>query len=127
MTFNTAKLMIFTSLVSLQTLDATNAADRLSTASLKPLQALTFENGEEHGVTYFVHENNQCKVVLTVALKSGDDDMSSFAATRFETSIPGGKGSRFQTSSGKAIEFVCSADSQALTVRGEESIAGASK
>ena len=77
---------------------------------IKPVQGVSFHVGTKHAVAYFLNDNHGCKLVLTLA-----DDAS--APSRFEAAIEAGKSTRYQITEGKALEFACQADGQAMDIK----------
>jgi hypothetical protein len=83
------------------------------TLTMKPLAGISFDIGAKRAVSYFSSQNNQCKLVLTMADESSD---AHFTVTRFEASVGAGKATRYTSSEGKVVDFACAADAQAMTV-----------
>jgi hypothetical protein len=77
--------------------------------NLKPLQGISFHAGSKDAVVYFLSENGTCKFVLTSADKDAQPN-------RIEAAIAGGESSRYQLAEGNALEAVCHADAQAMTI-----------
>jgi hypothetical protein len=94
---------------------AVQAADTSSVLTMKPLHGISFDAGAERAVSYFTSKAEQCQLVLTMAEAPRSDD--SFTSTRFETSVPAGKVTHFNSAQGNSIEFSCAADAQAMTAR----------
>lgn len=92
------------------------AEELSSTKIMKPIHGISFDVGSKRAVSYFLSENGQCKLVLTLADPPKWDDISTFTATRFEATIPGGKATRFHSSESKSHEFACHPNAQAMSV-----------
>jgi uncharacterized low-complexity protein len=115
----------FTGLLALANAGAAQADEASSALTMKPLHGVSFDVGAERAVSYFVSENSQCKLVVTLAGAPNWDDKGSFTATRFEAAILAGKATRYLSSEGKAFEFACAADAQAMNVKQVEQVAAA--
>lgn len=87
----------------------------------KPIQGLSFDAGQKHGVGYFLSEAGTCKLVLTLASNQGDPQ--DFTVTRYETAIPAGQITRYTSQEGKAFEFGCQARAETMTFKPLSSIA----
>lgn len=94
---------------------ALQAAGASSVLTMKPLHGVSFDVGTGRAVSYFLNDNGQCKLVLTLAEASDWDDPSRFAATRFETTISAGSATHYNPAHGNAVEFACASDAQAMT------------
>jgi hypothetical protein len=88
-----------------------------SAVTMSPMKGISFELGAEHAVSYFVSENDQCKVVLTHAGEPNWND-ATFMATRFEATIDAGKTTRYVSSDGHAIDFECQPNAQSVSIHG---------
>lgn len=87
--------------------------------AVKPLQGISFEYGDEHGVGYFVNDNGVCGLVLTLAAGSELAPSSpGFTSRRIETRIDPTKSFRFYSSNGKILEFSCGSHAQSVHVTG---------
>ena len=99
----------------------THASARLlanpAAITMSPLNAYSFEIGDERAVTYFLSDNGQCKLVHTQARKPDWKD-ETFTATRFEATIDAGKAARYVSSDGSAIDFECRPDARSVSIRG---------
>jgi hypothetical protein len=69
--------------------------------TMKPLQGWSFHSGTKHAVAYFQTESSSCRLVVI----SADD--ASYAPTRYEAALEGGKSTSYQMSEGKLIVFTC--------------------
>ena len=84
--------------------------------TIKPLQGLSFDAGQKHGIGYFLSNANTCKLVLTLADSATQDDQQGFTAARYEAAVPAGQNTRY-TSEGHTFEFGCQANAQAMTFK----------
>jgi hypothetical protein len=84
--------------------------------TFKPLQGLSFDAGNKHGVGYFLSNSNTCKLVLTLADSANQDDQQGFTAARYEAAVPAGQNTRY-TSEGHTFEFGCQASAEAMTFK----------
>lgn len=101
------------------------AADLSSGLTLKPLHGISFDLGTRRAVGYFLNDDGQCKLVLTLAEAPDRSDVSRFAATRFEAAIRPGKATRYDSTEGGAIEFACQTNAQAMSVKAVKQVAAA--
>lgn len=91
--------------------------------TMKPLQGISFDLGTKRAVSYFLKDQDQCKLVLTYAAAPDWKAIPSLTATRFEARIPAGQSTRFDASEGPSVEFFCHTDARAVTVKQSEHIA----
>lgn len=112
-----------TGLLALHNAGAVQAAESSSQLTMKPLHGISFDVGTQRAVSYFLSDNGRCKLVLTLAEQPNWDDGPSLSATRFEAAVPGGKSTRFNSPEGKALEFACQTDAQAMSVKAVEQVA----
>jgi hypothetical protein len=110
-----------TGLFALSQSHASQAAEEVALLAMKPLQALTFERGSEHIVSYYLSDNGQCRLHVTRASDSGE--AHSFTATRYEVMIEAGKVTRFVSEAGNAYEFACASGALAMNVMPLEQLA----
>ena len=78
--------------------------------TLKPLQGVSFHTETKDGVAYYRADKGTCKVVLMVT------DKTAYAPTRFEEAVEAHKSALRQIEDGKALEFACQSDAQAMTI-----------
>lgn len=78
--------------------------------SVKPLEGISFHTATKDAVAYYLADKGTCKVVVTLADKVG------VAPTRFEEAVGAGQSILHQIDDGKALEFGCQPDAQALTI-----------
>jgi hypothetical protein len=116
-----AAISAFALAASLGTVEAAEAG---RVEVMKPIHAVTFDAGEKHAVGYFYPDAGRCKLVLTLAGEPDWDDPQSFSASRFESTVPAGRSTRY-TSEGRSFEFHCQGDAQAMTFRALSSVATA--
>ena len=84
---------------------ATQAAE-----TVKPLQGIAFHTEMKDAVAYYLADNGACKVVLTLT------DKTAYAPARFEKAVEAHTAALYQVDDGKALEFACQADAQAMTI-----------
>jgi hypothetical protein len=89
--------------------------------TFKPLQGLSFDAGQKHGIGYFLSDASTCKLVLTLA-NSAQDDQQGFTAARYEAAVPAGQTTRY-TSDGHTFEFGCQDKASAMTFKRLSSVA----
>ncbi len=96
---------------------ALRAQESSSIESMKPMHGISFDIGTSRAVSYFLSDNGQCKLVLTIAEELDWDHLSDLKVKRFEAAVPSGKATRYNATQGTALEFECLAEAQAMTVR----------
>jgi hypothetical protein len=79
--------------------------------------------GTKQAVSYFQNEHGLCKLTLMVADAFNGEDVPNLTTVRFEAAIDPAKSARFDTAEGKALEFTCEADAQAMKVRALDQVA----
>ena len=78
--------------------------------SVKPLQGVSFHTETKDAVAYYLADKGTCKVVLMLT------DKTAYAPTRFEEAVEANNSILHQIDDGKALEFGCQADAQAMTI-----------
>jgi hypothetical protein len=93
--------------------------------SFKPIQGLSFDAGTKRAVAYFTNKAGQCQLVITLA---GEPvwNTGSLEITRYVASIPPGRSERYENS-GRAFQFGCANDAQAMTFQALTSVADTRK
>jgi len=92
-------------------IQADNAA---SVMKIEPMQAISFDAGEQHAVTYFLSQNGECRLVVTLSGEPGTT--AGFTATRFEATIEAGKTTRYVSENGGSIDFDCEPTARTVSV-----------
>ena len=85
--------------------------------SVKPLQGVSFHTDTKDAVAYYVADKGTCKVVVMVT------DKTVYAPTRFEEAVEASNSILHQIDDGKALEFACQTDAQAMTINILETVA----
>jgi hypothetical protein len=93
--------------------------------SFKPIQGLSFDAGAKRAVAYFTNKAGQCQLVITLA---GEPDRStgSLEINRSVASVPAGLSQRYENG-GRAFQFECANDAQAMTFQALTSVADTRK
>ncbi len=99
------------------------AADLKSAAVVKPLQGLGFEVGSKRAIAYYKPANGVCNLTVVMAEQPADEGKAAAPASRVSLPVSWGKTARVDTAEGKAVEFACSTDGAALTVKAVEQVA----
>jgi hypothetical protein len=102
---------------------ALHAEDVKPARPMKPLEGVLFNVGAKRGVVYFYAEAKRCKLILTVTDEPVTDVVQIFTAVRHEADVEAGSPTRYDLSEGKFIEFACSLDARAMTMKEVERIA----
>jgi len=90
---------------SLASLAAAQAAE-----TVKPLQGVSIHTEMKDAVAYYLADKGTCKVILTLT------DKTAYVPTRFEKAVEAHQSALYQVDDGKALEFACQADAQAMTI-----------
>ena len=94
----------------------TRAKDLTSPLTMKPLQGVSFDIGTKRAVSYFLSDNNACKLTLTLAEVVHDDEVNGLTATRVTVAIEAGKAAHLDTVEGKTLEFKCQGGAHVMSV-----------
>lgn len=113
----------FAALLSLNAIGAAQAGDASSYRTMRPLQGVSFDIGHRRAVSYYLREENTCKLVLTLAAKPNWGDVPSQTTIRFEAAVPALKATRYRSTDGNVLEFACQAEAKAMHVNVVEQIA----
>jgi hypothetical protein len=113
----TIAAVVTASLVLTQT---TQADDAPAVMKMQPMQGMSFDAGNQHAVAYFLRQNGQCRLVVTLAGEPASDTQT-FTATRFEATIDAGETTRYVTENGP-IDFDCEPTAQMVSVHGAEQV-----
>jgi len=102
---------------------AAQAEDAATKLTMKPLHGISFDVGTRRAVSYYLNRSGRCELVLTLADAPDWDVAGQFEATRFEATIRAGETTRYKSDEGKAIDFVCEAAAQTMSINAVEQIA----
>ena len=94
---------------------STTRADPASPLTMKPLQGVSFAIGTKRAVSYFLSDDDTCKLTLMLAEVAHDDEVSPTAA-RMTIAVEVGKTAHLDTAEGKSLEFKCQAGAQAMSI-----------
>jgi hypothetical protein len=94
----------------------TRAADPASPLTMKPLQGVSFDIGTKHAVSYFLSDNNACKLTLTLAEVVHDDEVNGLTATRMTVAVEADKAANLYTAEGKSLEFKCQPGAHVMSI-----------
>jgi hypothetical protein len=78
--------------------------------TVKPLQGVSFHTETKDVAAYYLADNGTCRIILTVA------DKTAYAPARVEKAVEAHKAALYQVGNGKALEFACQDDAQAMTI-----------
>jgi hypothetical protein len=73
--------------------------------------------GKKQAISYFLNDNELCKVTVMVGDAFNGADVTDAAAVRFQVALGDGARARFDTAEGNSLEFVCREHAQVLTVK----------
>ena len=93
------------------------AGDANQISSFKPLQAVSINAGQKHGIGYFLSDAKTCNLVVTLADEPNQDDPQGFTVTRYEAAVPAGRITRYTSEVGRTFEFGCQAHAAAMTFK----------
>ena len=91
--------------------------------TMKPVHGISFVVGSKRAVSYFQNDRGLCNLTLMVAEAMNGDEVPSDTAARFEIAIDAGKTTRLDTAEGKSLDFACTANAQAMSVKVVDQIA----
>src|ERR1700737_3288554 len=63
------------------------AADPASPLTMKPLQGVSFDIGTKRAVSYFLSDDDACKLTLTLAEVDHGDEVNGLTATRMTVAV----------------------------------------
>jgi hypothetical protein len=120
-----------TGFLAMANLGAVQAGD--SSPEWKPmrhLQAISFDVGRKHVISYFLSKNGLCDLTVLVTDRSDEvfsgDEIPALNTVRFKATIGGGKSAHVDTAEGKSLEYACAVGAQAMSVRQVNQVAVAS-
>jgi hypothetical protein len=119
------KIFIATALtgfLAMANLGAVQAGDTSPVASqMKHLQAVSFDVGRKHVLSYFLSKNGLCDLTVLVTDRpdeaSSGDEIPALNTARFKATIGGGTTLQYDTAEGRSLEYACATNAQALSVR----------
>ena len=80
------------------------AADPALPLTIRPLQGASFDIGTKRAVSYFVSDDEECKLTLMLAeLVNDDDEANGLAAARMTVAVEVGKVAHLDTAEGKSF------------------------
>jgi hypothetical protein len=88
------------------------ATDPALPLTIRPLQGASFDIGTKRVVSYFLSDDEECKLTLMLAELVNDDE----AATRMTVAVEVGKAARVDTAEGKSLEFKCQPGGQEMSI-----------
>ncbi|MGO9234974.1 MAG: hypothetical protein ACLP4V_13205 [Methylocella sp.] len=93
------------------------ATDPALPLTIRPLQGASFDIGTKRAVSYFLSDDEECKLTLMLAeLVNDDDEANGLAATRMTVAVEVGKAARLDTAEGKSLEFKCQPGGQEMSI-----------
>ena len=92
------------------------AADPALPLTIRPLQGASFDIGTTRAVSYFLSDDEECKLTLMLAELVNDDEANGLAATRMTVAVEVGKAARLDTAEGKSLEFKCQPGGQEMSI-----------
>ena len=84
--------------------------------TMKPLHGVSFDIGTKRAVSYFLSDDEECKLTLMLAELVNDDEANGLAATRMTVAVEVGKAARLDTAEGKSLEFKCQPGGQEMSI-----------
>ncbi len=100
--------------------------------AMKHLQAVSFDVGSKHVLSYFLKKGGQCDLTMMVTDRPDQTPEGDFIPTlttdRFKAEITGGRTALFgfDTTEGRALEYACATGAQAMSVREVYAVAASS-
>ena len=93
----------------------TRATDSASSLTMKPLQGVSFDIGTKRAVSYFLSDDDTCKLTLMLAEVAHDDEVNGPTAARLTIAVEVGKAAHLDVE-GKSLEFKCQAGAQVMSI-----------
>ena len=112
----TVLAIAFTGVSAMAGYGMTRAANPTSPLTMKPLQGVSFNIGTKRAVSYFLSDNDICKLTLTLAEVVQDDEVNGLTAARMTVAVEVGKVAHFDTAEGKSLEFNCQAGAHVMSI-----------
>jgi hypothetical protein len=97
-------------------LGTTQAADPTSPLTMKPLQGVSFDIGTKRAASYFLSDEDSCKLTLTLAEVVHGDEVNDLTTIRVTVAIEAGKAAHLDTAEGKSLEFKCQAGAHVMSI-----------
>jgi hypothetical protein len=94
----------------------TRAIDPASPLIIKPLQGVSFDIGTKRAVSYFLSNDEACKLTLMLAEVIHDDEVNGLSATRMTVAVEAGKAAHLDTAEGKSLEFKCQVGAHVMSI-----------
>lgn len=85
---STALVIAFAGISATAGLGTTQAAYPTSPLTMKPLQGVSFDIGTKRAVSYFLSDEDSCKLTLTLAEVVHGDEVNDLTTTRVTPSKP---------------------------------------
>jgi hypothetical protein len=95
---------------------STTRADPASPLTMKPLQGVSFDIGTKRAVSYFLSDDDTCKLTLMLAEVTHDNEVNPPTAARMTIAVEVGKTAHLDTVEGKSLEFKCQAGAQTMSI-----------
>ena len=90
-----------------------HAAESWSAVKMKPLGAVSWDEGGKHIVTYFQREVGVCRLTLMIG-ESARSEAPETKPSRVVAEIAAGKSADFDTVEGKRLNFSCGENAQSM-------------
>jgi hypothetical protein len=86
-----------------------HAADTWSPLTLKPMRAVSLNEGGKHIVTYFIDAGHVCKLTMMISdsWESYRDEPPAAKPSRVTVEVASGQSAMVDTADGKALNFHC--------------------
>jgi hypothetical protein len=96
---------------------AAGAVAEEPTIVFKPLQGLSVYSGPKHAMAYFVSENGACQLTLVVGDTIAEDGVPpATTPARFRAAVDAGRAARFDTGTGRELQFTCGPAATAMSL-----------
>jgi hypothetical protein len=92
------------------------AAESWSSLNMRPMHAVSFDEGDKHVVSYFLNQSGVCKLTVMIEDMSRADEPAPAKPSRMQVSVAPGKAARFDTVEGKTRSFACEDDARSMSV-----------
>jgi len=95
-----------------------HAAEAWSPVKMKPMKAISLDEGDKHIVSYFVSGGGSCKLTMIIADAWGNsnDETPDTKPSRVVAEIASGRLAEIVAAKGKSLGFLCADDALSMTV-----------
>ena len=95
-----------------------HAAEAWSPVKMKPMNAISLDEGDKHIVSYFASGGGGCELTMIIADAWGspNDEVPDTKPSRVVAEIASGRSAEIFAAKGKSLSFLCADDALSVTV-----------